>query len=103
MNEIELYCKNIHSLRQIAREIGVKAPTSLAKDDLIEAIIRIKEGIDKPSYSNKGRPALEGVDETKTFSSNQRELAIMKDLKLLKEIKKTFSKLVELFNELLKE
>ncbi len=47
---------NIHSLRNIAREIGVKSPSCLKKKELIDEIILIKSGKKPPSLTIKGRP-----------------------------------------------
>ena len=47
---------DLHSLRKIGREIGVKAPTTLYKKELIAEIIKIKNGEKQPYVSKKGRP-----------------------------------------------
>lgn len=48
----------IHELRDFARKIGVSSPTTLKKEELIEKIMGIVDGEDKPSYNIKkqGRP-----------------------------------------------
>lgn len=48
----------IYELRKLAREIGVKSPTSLKRAQLLEKIKAIESGIEQPyiKKSNKGRP-----------------------------------------------
>lgn len=51
----------IYELRKLAREIGVKSPTSLRRAELIEKINAIESGAEQP-YVNKshvGRPTKE--------------------------------------------
>ena len=53
----QLYELNIHSLRNIARKVGVKAPTTLKKKALINEILQIDSGIKQPCMpTKKGRP-----------------------------------------------
>ena len=53
----QLYEMNIHDLRNIAREVGVKAPTTLTKKVLIDEIIQIESGNKQPCIpTKKGRP-----------------------------------------------
>ena len=53
----ELSNIDVHSLRNLAREIGVRAPTSLKKAELIDEIIQIKKGVKQPYTLKKaGRP-----------------------------------------------
>lgn len=57
LNEINLY-----SLRVLAREMGVKAPTSLNKSNLINEILKIESGKKEPKKPNKkGRPIKNGI------------------------------------------
>ena len=49
---------NLYSLRELGREIGVKAPTSLKKAELIENILNVQSGKTPPYVTKKGRPAL---------------------------------------------
>ncbi len=55
----EEYLKKLKilTLREIGIELGVKAPTSLTKAKLIEAILKVSNGQTEPYRSNKGRPA----------------------------------------------
>ena len=57
-NKDDLYAQNIHILRDLAREIGVNAPTLLNKKALINEIILIDCSKKPPCIpSNRGRPA----------------------------------------------
>ena len=48
---------SIYALRNIAREIGVKAPTTLTKQTIIEEILQIESGKKQPcAQSKRGRP-----------------------------------------------
>ena len=54
----QLLLINIHSLRIIARDMGVRAPTALTKPVLIDEIIKVQSGEKEPYVPNKrGRPA----------------------------------------------
>ena len=48
---------NYYSLRVLAKEIGVKAPSKLTKAQIIQEISLIKSGVKEPYVSTKGRPA----------------------------------------------
>lgn len=47
----------IRDLRIIGRELGVKHPTALSKQALIDDIVAIEEGRLEPQFSVRGRPA----------------------------------------------
>lgn len=55
MTNIELSKKSLHELRILGRKIGVKSVSTLKKQDLIENIIDITNGIKQPSFNNRGR------------------------------------------------
>lgn len=61
----------IHELRDLARKVGVKSPTSLKKDVIIEQILLILSGENKPyvNLTKQGRPAktLDQIDELVDF------------------------------------
>ena len=67
----------IHELRDLARKMGVQAPTLLKKEDIIEQVMAIVSGEKKPyeNKSNKGRPARVGMGMTDIFipSLNQEQ------------------------------
>ena len=53
----QLYEMDIHALRNIAREVGVKSPTTLTKKALIDEILQIESGNKQPCIpTKKGRP-----------------------------------------------
>ena len=49
--------------------IGVKAPTSLRKNDLIKAIIDVDSGVVAPYYSKMGKPKMKKMAFEK-FNNN---------------------------------
>ena len=50
--------KSLYELRDYAREIGVRAPTTMRKKDLIVAINDVLSKKVNPYYSKRGRPIL---------------------------------------------
>ena len=79
---------NLHSLRVIARDIGVRAPTALTKNALINEIIKIQSGVKKPCVPNKrGRPASKCVSEMQIISSPIEKANI---IKIKQQAKKEF-------------
>lgn len=62
-NEKSLYLLNIRELRDLGRMIGVPAPATLKKQDLVDYILKIVYGqIDAPKHSSFGRPNVREVD-----------------------------------------
>lgn len=62
-NEKSLYLLNIRELRDLGRMIGVPAPATLKKQDLVDYILNIVYGhIDAPKHSAFGRPNVREVD-----------------------------------------
>ena len=95
---------NLYSLRNIARNIGVKAPTALTKTKLIDEIIQIQSGKKEPCVPSRvGRPAGQLVSEIQLIS-NANENGKIKKIKeqakreligdILKEIEKKLEKLL---------
>ncbi|MBE5735136.1 MAG: hypothetical protein E7361_01660 [Clostridiales bacterium] len=73
--EYELQLKSlenmgIHTLRTFARECGVKAPTTLKKEELIDLIMKIKKGEIEPVISKMGRKPKTLPDFSFATSSN---------------------------------
>ena len=56
MTREELRLKPIYELRVVGRDVGVKSPTSCNKDTLIEKILAVVSGKEKPFFTQKGRP-----------------------------------------------
>lgn len=59
----------IHELRDLARKVGVKAPTLLKKEDIVQQVMAIISGDQKPyvKKNNKGRPAKNSLSESEMF------------------------------------
>ena len=66
---------NLYALRDIGREIGVKAPASLKKATLIDNILKVCSGEIEPCFSNKGRPAMKKSDVRIVEKNNPQKLA----------------------------
>ena len=94
---------NIHALRNIAREVGVRAPTRLNKNVVIKEIMQIESGQKQPYQATRqGRHAKDfvindqiknptisvGVETKESLTSDERE-------KLKKEFISVFLKEVE--------
>ena len=80
---------SVYDLRNIARGIGVKAPTILRKYELIEEILQIESGKKRPSEKSKrGRPIKSGFTNS-TISVKDKEM-IKKEIidSILKEIER---------------
>ena len=87
----ELEKINIYALRNLAREIGVKSPTSLTKPALIEEILQIQIGKSQPHEpSKRGRPVKNSMENNQGefLLSIKERAAIKKEFidKILKEI-----------------
>lgn len=62
-NERSLNLLNIRELRDMGRKVGVPAPATLKKHDLIDYILKIVYGIiEKPKINPYGRPSVREVD-----------------------------------------
>ena len=57
----ELKVFNVHELRAIARDVGVRAPTAKKQKELIELILKIQSREIEPYSSNMGRPVKSGI------------------------------------------
>lgn len=55
----ELFLANIHELRKLGQKVGVKSPSSLNKDELVDSIYAIITGAKEPAMKkdNRGRPS----------------------------------------------
>lgn len=68
----ELNKFNLYSLRELGREIGVKAPSTLKKEQLIEQILGVLSGKIEPTFSTRGRPKLK-------MNLSTREVTLLKE------------------------
>ena len=62
-SEKSLFLLNIKELRDLGRKIGVPAPATLKKQDLVDYILKIVYGqVDVPVRNSYGRPNVRDVD-----------------------------------------
>jgi len=96
MKKEELCKKSIHQLRAVARQRGVKCPSALKKQQLIDSLLQIEAGQLEPYFTNMGRPAklcTEGNPSGLTSEDiKQVECLLQNALDMLEEMK---SKLVK--------
>jgi len=96
---------NLHTLRNIARKVGVRAPTSLTKKVLIDEILQIQSGKKQPFPKTKsGRPVkihLENdISESERLFANSLLTITKSDVKktfidlILREIEKKLNELL---------
>ena len=57
LSERLLYEENIHILREIGRQIGVKSPSSMRKGKLIREILAVQNGAIEPVDNSRGAPS----------------------------------------------
>ena len=65
----DLLSQGIYELRKLGREVGVPSPTTLKKEQLVEAILAVIYG-EKPKRNvgkGRGRPVREGNKPCKLF------------------------------------
>ena len=96
---------NVYSLRSLARQIGVKSPSTLNKDALINEIVEIKSGKKEPYFASKvGRPTkaivkLEDMYKKESLLSFDK-VELQKEIKqqlissILKEIEKKLNEIM---------
>ena len=85
---------NLSELRTLGREIGVKAPTTKRKDELINAIINILDGVTPPHNTTRGRPELNRGIMTNEVINNIKEQIEKPDNNHNKNPKLTRSELI---------
>jgi hypothetical protein len=91
---------HVYNLRHIARDLGVKAPTTLKRKILIDEIILIQKNEKEPyKKSKKGRPVKNFIQNTniniETNSIDLKEEAKKEFIEtILKEIEKKLYKLL---------
>ena len=84
----------LYELRELGRGIGVKSPSSLRKKQLIEKILKIQKGEEKPTFSCRGRPVVrnkvyDSYNEQHNIKKEKIKLAVeeflIKIFKIMKE------------------
>ena len=95
----KLKALDVYSLRIVAREIGVKAPTKLDKQELLDEIVLIKSGMKAPvSPTKRGRPLKSKIypcaeePESKTTDKEVIKQALIASI--LKEIEKKLNEIL---------
>lgn len=81
---------HLHDLRAIGRNIGVKSPTSKTKTELINKILAVFKGEEKPYFTKVGRKVLTN-EEISFMEREQKQI----DNKKEKEFNLQLSKLLE--------
>jgi len=76
-SKTELFSVNIHELRKLGQIVGVKSPSSLKKEELVDKIYEIVTGVKEPNIKKdkRGRPSknidfniyANGIDATNPF------------------------------------
>ncbi len=96
------YLKNLilQSVRDIARKIGVRAPTLYTKLELIELVLKVQNGEIEPYFSNRGRKILKkdiaSIDEFVKYKSKfytDRTIALV--IELIDKFKEELIKILE--------
>ena len=71
----------------IGRDLGVKSPTALKKQQLIDSILERNLNLTKPHSSKRGRPPLKATLNSQTFLQNDAILENLR-LKILNQVEK---------------
>ena len=87
MNKETLNKKSIYELRMIGRDLGVKSPTALKKQQLIDSILERNLNLIEPHSSKRGRPPLQATLNSQTFLQNDAILENLR-LKILNQVEK---------------
>ncbi len=95
----------LSALRQIGRELGVKSPTSLTKNSLIDEIIKVENGLVNPHFTKVGRKCLNIEYGKQENQDNRKELSLKKskEKEFLLELDKLTSeykqRIIKLYNK----
>ena len=90
---------NLYELRTIARELGVRSPSSLTKAKLIEQIQKSFQKDFKPYFTTKGRKPL-GTNLSNNKTSAEFKAIILEALKATEELELRTTKTLEEIKEL---
>lgn len=86
MTKEELNEKHLSVLRELGRVIGVKAPASKNKEELIDEIIKIREGKMEPEeQSNRGAPPKIKIDISEFYEKESEKIANDDDVRNVKK------------------
>ena len=95
MKNAELYVKNVADLRCMGRAMGVKSPTTMSKQELIQSIWQIYCGELEPYYTNMGRPPLNKEKSVPVFTKDDLDKV---EAMLLRAVAEIVEKLKEKFD-----
>lgn len=90
MENYEQY--SIYQLREIARRMGVKAPTTKRKNVLIEEMEKIKNNSLEPVYSINGRPCKKHIENICIVSDSLPKDILINIVSKIDELKKYIEK-----------
>ena len=91
---------NIHELRVIGANLGVKAPSTLKKEKLINEIIAIEVGEKTPYFSNRGRHRKVNLPFNPNFNYIDRKNIDKKRKDLENKVQKAIKLLTEIYENL---
>lgn len=87
---------NLHDLRVLGAQIGVKAPSTLKKEQLIKEIIAVERGEKSPHFSNRGRRRKDMFSFSPNISDND-----VKDFdRKKKDLKNKVNKAIKILTEI---
>jgi len=91
---------NLHELRKLGRELGVKCPRAKKKDDLIKEICLISNGQKLPHTTINGRPCLQSnIEKVETINIKEKLTEEEFDRLLKKLIEKKLDNLFKKIKE----
>jgi len=79
---------HIYDLRELARNVGVRSPTTLRKADIILAICQIEQGILQPHKPKVGRKPKKRIAKREYISKENIEVLRQRNLSLIDENQK---------------
>ena len=83
----DLESKTIHDVRNLARELGVRSPSTLNKDEVIKRINQINNGEREPYFSSKGRKPRSKLIVNKITKKELSEFEVNKINELIDKLK----------------
>ena len=91
----------LHELRKIGKQIGVRAPSRLKKADLIKNILDVQSGKLQPYFSSKGRPNMKNTFNIKKEKRSVEEIVrIVVDEIYEQEKGKTYKRIIKIIKAL---